>query len=102
MTDPISAAYEPWSASAYPFEVWIGVAPNDAFARILTRIERAPHQVAVRRFGAKPDIWAKLPDYPDPVPFATVVTGLTPEDAEAARQFLKARGWRPGERVAAA
>lgn len=95
----ISCAYDDHSASRYDLELFINVPSVRALARILTRIERAPHQVAVRHLEGMPHLWGRVPDAPNPIPLATIVDGMTPEEAEGARQLLKSKNWTPGARL---
>ena len=96
----IMVTYRDWSPSPFAWEA-LFVAPIEALRRILTRLEREPHQVALRPFADQVDVFARIPDLldengkPAAVVFAEITEGLTLEEAKALQSQLKSEGWKP-------
>jgi len=96
----ILISYFDWSPSPVPWEALL-IAPLAALKTVLTRIERAPHQIAFRPFAPAFAIYARLPDMTDDdgkplaVPFAVIHSGMTQAEAETLKNQLKAERWTP-------
>lgn len=93
------ADYMSESPAPYKWEAMWNKDKKTCLQTVLTRIERAPHQIAFIQSSDGIDILARRTDRPAPVIFACIFTGLTLAEAERLRAELKAEGWKPSKNI---